>query len=68
MRLAHVAAQQAGLCGHDWLGGGFTTARSNWIGGPGGNGLAESYPYWLNGALPLAYLLTTNQTAIFKST
>ena len=54
---AQLAAQQAGLCGNDWLGGGFQTQRSNWIGGPGGNGLAESYPYWLNGAYAMSVLL-----------
>ena len=54
---AQLAAQQAGLCGNDWLGGGFQTQRSNWLGGPGGNGLAESYPYWLNGAYAMSVLL-----------
>ena len=36
-----------------------------WFGGNGtaqGNRMHERGPYWLNGALPLAYLLTTNAT------
>ena len=40
-----------------------------WFGGNGtsqGNRMHERGPYWLNGALPLAYLLTTNQTAIHR--
>ena len=35
-------------------GSGGHTSDSNWVGGKGYNSLAESYPYWLNGAVPLA--------------
>ena len=55
-----LEAQEAGLCGNGWLGTGARANMSSWIGGPGiaqDAGLAESYPYWLNGFLPLAVQL-----------
>ena len=54
---SQLAAQQSGLCGRGWLGGGGHIDDSNWLGGHGYNGLAESYPYWLNGAWPMVVLL-----------
>ena len=51
-------AQDAGLCGNQYLGGGGHANKSNWVGGPGYNGLAESYVYWLNGYIPLAAQLS----------
>jgi hypothetical protein len=50
-------AQDAGLCGNKFLGGGGHAADSKWVGGKGYNGLDESYVYWLNGYLPLAVQL-----------
>lgn len=36
--------------------------NSIWIGGSGDDGLHERVPYWLNGLVPLAYLLNTTAT------
>lgn len=52
-----LGAQRDGLCGNRWLGAGGHVSDSSWLGGRGYNGLAESYPYWLNGAVPLSVLL-----------
>ena len=54
---SQLDAQDAGLCGNNYLGGGGHANDSNWVGGKGYNGLAESYVYWLNGFLPLAVQL-----------
>jgi len=54
---AQLQAEFHGLAGNNWLGGGGRVNQSNWLGGKGYNGLAESYPYWLNGIVPLATLL-----------
>ena len=54
---SQLDAQNAGLCGNHYLGGGGHANDSNWLGGKGYNGLAESYVYWLNGYVPLAVQL-----------
>eukprot|EP01051_Picozoa_sp_SAG22_P002132 SAG22_NODE_93_length_20834_cov_27.179503_10_plen_363_part_00 len=54
---SQLDAQDAGLCGNKYLGGGAHANASKWVGGKGYNGLAESYVYWLNGFLPLAVQL-----------
>ena len=55
--LSQLNAQDAGLCGNKYLGGGAHASDSKWVGGKGYNGLDESYVYWLNGFLPLAVQL-----------
>ena len=55
--LSQLNAQDAGLCGNNYLGGGGHASDSKWVGGKGYNGLDESYVYWLNGFLPLAVQL-----------
>jgi hypothetical protein len=54
---SQLDAQDAGLCGNQYLGGGGHVNDSSWVGGHGYNGLAESYVYWLNGFIPLAVQL-----------
>lgn len=54
---SQLDAQDAGLCGNHYLGGGGHVTDSSWVGGKGYNGLDESYVYWLNGYLPLAVQL-----------
>eukprot|EP01052_Picozoa_sp_SAG31_P011590 SAG31_NODE_658_length_13104_cov_4.409919_21_plen_195_part_01 len=51
---SQLDAQDAGLCGNRFLGGGGHATDSKWVGGRGYNGLDESYVYWLNGYLPMA--------------
>ena len=40
---SQLDAQDAGLCGNKYLGGGAHANVSKWVGGKGYNGLAESY-------------------------
>eukprot|EP00656_Telonema_subtile_P012443 TRINITY_DN16266_c0_g1_i3.p1 TRINITY_DN16266_c0_g1~~TRINITY_DN16266_c0_g1_i3.p1 ORF type:complete len:778 (-),score=153.24 TRINITY_DN16266_c0_g1_i3:294-2627(-) len=57
----HVHA--SGLCGNPYPGAGGHVNDSNWVGGKGYNGLAESYVYWLNGFIPMSVQLG-DQTAL----
>ena len=61
---SQLDAQNAGLCGRGWLsGGGFRgppthANQSSWVRDGGTHGpIEESWPYWANGAVPLAALL-----------
>ena len=55
-----LKVQAQGLTGHLAL---FWTdiQNSSWVGGTGDGGLHERTPYWLNGLVPLSYLLPDNQ-------
>jgi len=59
---SQLDAQQAGLCGRGWLSGGVGTAASHandsaWVAAGGvSSPYEESWPYWANGAIPLAVL------------
>ena len=57
-----LALQADGLSGHlaqFWP----DVSKSVWIGGGGDGGLHERTPYWLNGIVPLAYLLRNAKLA-----
>ena len=63
-----LALQASGLTGHlafFWA----DIQSSSWIGGAADGGLHERTPYWLNGLVPLTYLLPTdaNLTALRTS-
>jgi hypothetical protein len=55
---AQLVAQAKGI-GSRWLGGGARINTSKWVGGSGTHVWpgAQAYPYWLNGAVPLAAAL-----------
>ena len=59
---SQLDAQQAGLCGRGWLSGGVGTPVSHandsaWVAAGGvSSPHEESWPYWANGAIPLAVL------------
>lgn len=64
--LAQLEAQHYGLVGNKWLGGEQVGVKhidaSDWLGSKERfNGLSEAYPYWANGAWPLA-VLTNDKT------
>ena len=60
---SQLDAQQAGLCGRGWLSGGVGTHElhaneSTWVHDGGiSSPFEESWPYWANGAIPLAALM-----------
>jgi hypothetical protein len=60
---SQLLAQYHGLSGRGWLDRKTRATDSVWVGGAvGANGpLQEAFPYWLNGALPLAVLLNDTQ-------
>lgn len=62
--LAQLQLQADGLSGHlaqFWP----DVSKSVWIGGSGDGGLHERTPYWLNGIVPLAFLLrNANHTPV----
>ena len=71
--LAQLQLQADGLSGHlsmFWP----DIQKSVWVGGGGDGGLHERTPYWLNGIVPLAFLLrnanatpTTRHAGIWKA-
>ena len=61
--LTQLQLQAEGLSGHlatFWP----DIAKSVWIGGGGDGGLNERTPYWLNGIVPLAYLLRSANASV----
>ena len=60
---SQLLAQYHGLSGRGWLDRSTQATESAWLGGSvGANGpMAEAFPYWLNGALPLAVLLNDTE-------
>ena len=63
---SQLDAQKAGLCGRGWLSGGVGTHvlhanESIWVRNESTGGIGspyeESWPYWANGAIPLAVLM-----------